>query len=703
MRKQREESPAKIARLVVRDDREEDHYDTTTFVKDVAFGSAPVDTSVGNLEQVVSGVLAAISASTKQEINEWEQDIKPCEHVLTLQQPEKDTLQKAALSNCSQCDLSENLWLCLVCGNLGCGRAQFGGVGGNSHGLAHYEASGHSVSVKLGSITPEGSADVFCYKCSDEIKDPLLKEHLAHWGINIADQEKTEKSLTELQLEQNMKWDFSMTTDDGKDLEPLFGPELTGMKNLGNSCYLSSVVQCLFSLPAFKEAYYDPTGKDFQLVQNPSDDLQVQLRKLADGLLSGRYSLPGEDPSTRKGIAPATFKNLIGKGHEEFSTMRQQDAFEFLVYLLTKISEFSKKKKLADPTQIFDFQTDQRLECKNCHKVRYRTENQENLSLAVPSQVESEVEVDGKLEKQYKTVKLLECFDDFTKNEEVEFSCKSCGQSNGAVKKVGFKTFPNVLAVNARRFEIINWVPVKLDIPVEVTDETFSLNQYVSVRAPDGTEDVVSDDEDAGEDSNKFVPNESALQALQQMGFSVTRCEKALYNTGNSPDAEVAMNWLFAHMEDPDIDEPFVVPSSSPSSGPSNDQVSMLQDMGFSAPQARKALRECGGNPEAAVEWLFSNPTDPGEDEQEAASSEPEPERERGSAELPANYKLKAIICHKGRSVHAGHYVAFIRKPVDSTGQEEWTLFNDEKVVRGGEIAEMKKYAYIYLFERVKV
>jgi ubiquitin carboxyl-terminal hydrolase 5/13 len=31
-----------------------------------------------------------------------------------------------------------------------------------------------------------------------------------------------------------MKFDFSMTTADGKDMKPLFGPGLTGLKNLGN-------------------------------------------------------------------------------------------------------------------------------------------------------------------------------------------------------------------------------------------------------------------------------------------------------------------------------------------------------------------------------------------------------------------------------------------------------------------------------------
>lgn len=62
------------------------------------------------------------------------------------------------LAHCQSCDLKENLWLCLTCGSLGCGRQLYGGVGGNGHGLKHFEESRHPVSVKLGTITPEGGA-----------------------------------------------------------------------------------------------------------------------------------------------------------------------------------------------------------------------------------------------------------------------------------------------------------------------------------------------------------------------------------------------------------------------------------------------------------------------------------------------------------------------------------------------------------------
>ena len=36
------------------------------------------------------------------------------------------------------------------------------------------------------------------------------------------------------QIEQNLKFDFSLIGEDGKALEPVFGPGLTGLSNLGN-------------------------------------------------------------------------------------------------------------------------------------------------------------------------------------------------------------------------------------------------------------------------------------------------------------------------------------------------------------------------------------------------------------------------------------------------------------------------------------
>lgn len=62
------------------------------------------------------------------------------------------------LATCGECELSSNLWLCLFCGHLGCGRKNFDGTGGNGHASEHYKNTGHTLVVKLGTITPDGNA-----------------------------------------------------------------------------------------------------------------------------------------------------------------------------------------------------------------------------------------------------------------------------------------------------------------------------------------------------------------------------------------------------------------------------------------------------------------------------------------------------------------------------------------------------------------
>lgn len=43
--------------------------------------------------------------------------------------------------------------------------------------------------------------------------------------------------------------------------------------------------------------------------------------------------------------------------------------------------------------------------------------------------------------------------------------------------------------------------------------------------------------------------NQSDIDQLKAMGFSENRCKRALMNTGHN-GADVAMSWMFEHMED---------------------------------------------------------------------------------------------------------------------------------------------------------
>jgi ubiquitin carboxyl-terminal hydrolase 5/13 len=659
----RDEPPAKISKLAIAAETEEDRFDTVVSVKCLACGVDELDKTQPKLATVVDGIMTANTFSRKEEVKAWEQELTSCEHILTLQQHEARQIASQDLGHCSKCDLNENLWLCLECGNLGCGRAQFGGVGGNSHALAHSTETKHGVAVKLGSITPEGTADVYCYTCDEERIDENLAAHLAHWGIILSERQKTEKSLTEMQIEQNLRWEFSMTTEDGKELKPLFGPGLTGLKNLGNSCYLASIIQCLYDLPSFRKRYFQP-GDDLPIVREPAEDLETQLRKMADGLLSGRYSKPNTDvvasensPEVphQKGLQPSMLKHLVGRGHPEFCTMRQQDAFELLQHLFKLITRSKHPSANSDPTLPFRFTMEDRRQCLNCKKVRYSSNEQDSIFIDVP--LEKLPAEDGE-EAKYKPVTLKTCLDNLTAEEVVELTCEACG-SKGFTKRTLFKTFPEVLVVNARKMAIVNWVPVKVDVPVMVGNEPFDLDDYLSKGKQPDEEALPEQEGSAAGAAAAFVPDATAFAQLEAMGFPAVRCEKALHATGNS-DANAAMEWLFAHMDDPDIDAPLNLGGGDAGSGgsaPDPEKIEMMCSMGFAENMVKKALRETDGNIDRAVEWLFSHPAeqeDIGGDDGPASAPSAEAQAPAGSSELPARFQLRSIVCHKGTSIHSG-------------------------------------------------
>ena len=53
----------------------------------------------------------------------------------------------------------------------------------------------------------------------------MQPEHLAHWGINMMGMQKTAKTMTELQIDLNMSYEFDKITESGSALQPLSGPE----------------------------------------------------------------------------------------------------------------------------------------------------------------------------------------------------------------------------------------------------------------------------------------------------------------------------------------------------------------------------------------------------------------------------------------------------------------------------------------------
>lgn len=693
-----EKSP-KIRKLEIKNVSEDDYYNTEINLYDVREDKLyPISEISSDLQGLIEEILSANSSNDDEEIKQWEQEIVPCPHSINVEQ--FNLSETPDLTQCSQCDLKENLWICLHCGALGCGRQQYGStMKGNSHALAHYELSQHPVALKLGSLSGDSeSYDAYCYQCNDEVKVPNLAAILKKYGIDLEKTKKTEKSLVELNIDQNLNWDFKLDGAHGDKLPPVYGKGLTGLKNLGNSCYMNSVLQSLFDLDLYKRFFKDLKPL---LNVNPAEDLSSQLIKIYDGLYSGRYSVPsplkGEDYQI--GIKPFVFKNLIGQNHPEFKTQRQQDAFEFLLYLLDKLdNEFGLQLN-----EELKFIYTEKVICDNCKHGSLKDELLDNISVPLE---ETLLSTDND-QKVYKEVDLHDSFEKVVGPELIpEFQCDHCHLKPGAaLKSGGFRSFPKYLVVSAQRIKLENWTPAKVEVPVKVPYE-LDLSEFTAPSFKEGEVEEASSSSVDNRDT--FVANPEQLNTLLSMGFPEPRSIKALYNTGNN-DAEAAMNWLFEHMDDADIDEPLDLTKETLSepNQPSDEAISNLVAMGFSHQLSKKALFLSNNDPNAAVEWLFSNPDDDGviaiekppvnvnKEKQELV------EKLQTSGSTSGQYRLKSVICHKGASSHTGHYVAFVRKFVD--GEWKWVLFNDEKVVLCQEenLKEVEKNAYIYMFEQV--
>jgi ubiquitin carboxyl-terminal hydrolase 5/13 len=62
--------------------------------------------------------------------------------------------------------------------------------------------------------------------------------------------------MAELELDMNQRtWEWSLLQETGSQLQLVHGPGLTGMHNIGNSCYLNSVMQVLLTIPQFTDRY----------------------------------------------------------------------------------------------------------------------------------------------------------------------------------------------------------------------------------------------------------------------------------------------------------------------------------------------------------------------------------------------------------------------------------------------------------------
>ena len=290
------------------------------------------------------------------------------------------------------------------------------------------------------------------------------------------------------------------------------------------------------------------------------------------------------------------------------------------------------------------------------------------------------------------------------------YKCPRCRHSTTAWSSPSFLSFPNHLLLVMRRFLFDSWVPTKLDAPVNCALE-LQLDQYKGAGLQPG-EDELPVEGGAGTGASAPVPDAGIVSQLEGMGFSANAASRAALAVNNS-DGEAAMNWLLAHMEDANINDPPVLPaasatptSSSNGPAPPADLVEQLASMGFDQARCVYALQQTSNSLDRAVEWLFSHADEPLPSSSSSSSNSSSSSSNSASAAANSDsgsskYRLYAAITHLGKSTSTGHYVCHLR------GEDgKWVLFNDEKVseVEADEdgVGKGMDRAYMLLYQRVE-
>lgn len=121
---------------------------------------------------------------------------------------------------------------------------------------------------------------------------------------------------------------------------------LTGLQNLGNTCFMNSSIQCLAHTPKLVDYFLGDYAREINQENPLGMDGEIAL---AFGDLLRKLWAPGAAP-----VAPRTFKSKLARFAPQFNGFNQHDSQELLAFLLDGLHEDLNRVKCKPYVEVKD-------------------------------------------------------------------------------------------------------------------------------------------------------------------------------------------------------------------------------------------------------------------------------------------------------------------------------------------------------------